>query len=78
MLPLPLLLLLLQAFAGAGVDVNTYPVNELLNVVAYHFCAFTRSYRLLVSADYQLQLLLLCLDRMEAQYVYTGAPDSDV
>lgn len=35
------------AFASAGVDVNTFPVNELLNVVAYHFCAFTRSYRLL-------------------------------
>jgi hypothetical protein len=39
----------MQAFEGAGVNVNTYPVNELLNVVAYHFCAFTKSYRLLVS-----------------------------
>ncbi|KAF6263537.1 hypothetical protein COO60DRAFT_1490198 [Scenedesmus sp. NREL 46B-D3] len=35
------------AFAGAGVDVETAPVNDLLNVVAYHFCAFTRAYRLL-------------------------------
>jgi hypothetical protein len=41
--------LCLQAFEGAGVNVNTFPVNELLDVVAYHFCAFTRSYRLLVS-----------------------------
>ncbi|KAF8065500.1 hypothetical protein HT031_003101 [Scenedesmus sp. PABB004] len=33
--------------AFAGIDINSVPVSQLLNTVAYHFCAFKRAYRLL-------------------------------
>lgn len=64
----------LQAFQKAGVDVNTAPVNELLNTVAYHFCAFTRSYRLLVRPLAPTSRLLLdrCRDSSSSSWKLSG------